>query len=219
MKRGIAAVLVLVLGACSTPPAPMTPALTFDHLQPLTLAVGSIERTSTYNLPFRAPNVEHVLQPSPLDATMAWARQRFKAAGPAASPLRFIVDIEHASVVEYPLAKRAGFTGLLTDEQDRRFRADLTVRLSLVRAAGDEVGFVRAVAWRETTLAESATLNQRDMALVRMTEALVNELDQTALQKLRATMPHVLMPRDRAKDGPGNPQPDQALQPGPAPTW
>lgn len=168
--------LVGLLVACgSPPPSSSFPDLRFTHKPSFLVAAGGPEITVSYPAPLRSPNIEHGMTVSPERAMRNWVQDRLKTTGVGAETVR--VDIRDASVVETRLETRGGVRGFFTNEQESRYdaRADLVIRVV------DGVGRVRAettgAAWRSRTIAQSATLAERDQALFELVEQLMLDLD------------------------------------------
>jgi hypothetical protein len=173
--RFIAAVLLLLVAGCSTPPERYPFAdLTYGHLPPIRLDVAVVDVVNDYRAPLRAPNVEHLFPVRPADAARRWARDRLVPVG-SSGVARF--TILQASVVEVPLDRSGGLQGFLTKDQSERYDAVIEVRLDLENAGGLRTGTVMARAARSQTVAENATLNERERVWYALTEALMNDLN------------------------------------------
>lgn len=179
-RPSLAALALLLLAglgvtACSTPPQRHPFAdLTYSHLPPIRLDVAAVDVVSDYKPPLRAPNVEHLFPVRPADAAMRWAKDRLVPVG-TAGVARFTVL--EASAVAVPLDRTTGLQGLFTEDQSERYDAVVAVRLDLQNARGLRSGTVTARAKRSRTVAEDATLNEREEIWYRLTEALMNDLN------------------------------------------
>lgn len=165
---------ILLLSGCQTPQKPAYPDLTYSHLPKIRLNVAAIDVVEEYQPPLRAPNVEH-LAPVPPGAAMArWGRERLQAVGTSG---RARLVIQRASIVEVPLPLTSGLRGALTTEQAERYDGVLDATVEIFDAQGRSVAFARANAERRRTLAEGATLNQRERLWFQMTEGLMNDIN------------------------------------------
>ncbi len=164
------------LSACTTPPPTgHQPELTFAHLPPIRLGVDRIEIVYAYTPPMRAPNVEHRLPTSPMEAAKHWAEERLQAsAGPAIA--RFI--IRNAKVVEEKLPTTGGFLGYFTIDQGARYEATLDVFLEIVDGKGKRLAFAEAKANYTQTVPEDMSINERESYWFRLTENLLKSFDQ-----------------------------------------
>lgn len=183
---------LLVLTACQTPPSNILPDLTFDTSPPLPLDVAelTIEDISgvaasggadqSGNLPGQPAESE--LNEPVSDVISRWARQRFFAVG-SSGTARLI--IEQASFRRELLARTKGLRGMITIDQAERFSTGLAVRMVLSDPGTARDGFAWASVARTTTIAENATLSQRQEKLFTMLEQAINELDQALVLEMR----------------------------------
>lgn len=135
--------------------------------QPYKLDVALVETQDRYVPPFSAPNVEHYFREPPARLMARWATQRLVAVG-AQGIARFI--ILDASVVEVDLPGTSGIRGMFTTDQDRRYDAKLAVAIEIRSFGGALEGRCDASAMVSKSLAEDASLDQRD--------ALFEEIDR-----------------------------------------
>lgn len=169
-----AAAMILLLAGCQAPQRPAYPELTYGHLPQIRLNVAAIDVVEEYQPPLRAPNVEH-LAPVPPGAAMArWGRERLQAVGTSG---RARLLIQRASIVEVPLPLTSGVRGALTTEQAERYDGVLDATVEIFDAQGRSVAFARANAERRRSLAEGATLNQRERLWFEMTEGLLRDIN------------------------------------------
>jgi len=167
--------VVGVVAACTgAPPQPVTPRLTYDHLGAIRLDVAEVKVVEVYVPPLKAPNVEHEFAIAPAGAARRWFDDRLEAAGTAGLALAVVRE---ASVVEVPLKKTTGVTGLVTQDQSERYDAKLVMEIEIRNAVGDKEAFVRAVASRSRTVPEGASVNDREKVYFELTEALMNDIN------------------------------------------
>jgi hypothetical protein len=172
----------LMLTACETPDEPdVTPQLSFAD-RPLMLDVARIEIQKLYTPPLKLPHVEHEMPVSLLDAAENWAKQRLRAVGTTGT-LRLMID--RASVVETRLKKSGGVTGLFTNDQAERYDGALVVRVNAFGGAGKGTGEARAEVQVSRTIAEDATVVQRERLWSDLTESLIKELDKVMEARIR----------------------------------
>lgn len=172
-----AVLLVAGLAACTqAPPLPTYPDIRFDHLEPITLAASERLIESRFEPSFEPPHVEHLFPQPPEKVARGWARDRLKASGEAPGFIRFV--IRDASAVEEPLPRSEGLKGALTTEQSERY----TVTLDLAVQILDSRRIMRAEATargtRTRTVAEDASLNEREQIWFEMTETLIQALNK-----------------------------------------
>lgn len=167
---------LVILSACTTPPPTgHQPELTFAHLSPIRLGVDRIEIVYAYAPPMRAPNIEHRLPTSPMEAAKHWAEERLQAsAGPAIA--RFI--IRDAKAVEEKLATTGDLLGYFTVDQGARYEATLDVLLEIVDGKGKRLAFAEAKAHYTQTVPENMSINEREGYWFGLTENLLKNFDQ-----------------------------------------
>lgn len=183
----IAAVTALLLAGCETDvPKRSFPDIGFLHKAPYKLDVATIEVEKRPAAP-ESGNVVHEV-PVPLtDIAEKWARQRLTAAGTNGTA---VVTIEKATLVEEKLPKTSGFRGAFTTDQTERYTADLQIALSLSNDRGQ--GNVRASARKIRTIAEDATLAQREKLWFEMVETLSREVDEEMDRQIAAHLTEFL---------------------------
>lgn len=178
------------LGSCSTTsPPPAHSALTFDG-PPIRLDVARIDVVTEYTSPLRPPNVEHLMPIPPAMAAKRWAEQRLQPQGATRVAKVLIQD---ASVVEVPLRKSDGVRGFFTNDQAFRFDGKLSVTLSIVDDRAFGVGAATAEASRSQTLAEKASLNDRDQLYYNLSDQLVRDIDDVMAKQIANNLARFLM--------------------------
>jgi hypothetical protein len=85
------------------------------------------------------------------------------------------VYIEKASVVEEKLAKTGGIRGAFTTDQTERYTGELQMTMEL--SNGGQQGTVKAGARKAQTIAEDATLAEREKLWFDMVEKLARDVD------------------------------------------
>ena len=165
------------LAACQSSPPPARLAdITFSHLQPFALDVAAIDYVERFQPPDDPTHVEDRFPISPAAAARRWVEDRLRAVGTARTARVTLLD---ASATLQPLAAEGGIAGLFTNEQEKRYDVALDMLVEIVGPDGRYVeAHVRASAEGSTTVAENATVEQRDTALYRVTEDAVQALDR-----------------------------------------
>lgn len=168
----------LLLNGCgSTPPAPKYPELTYGHYGIIGLDVASIEFVATYVPPLRPPHVEHQSPVSPIAAMERWTNDRLRAMG-RDGVARVVVTT--ASITETPLKVTGGVRGWFTTDQSARYDAIIAVEIQIRDVGGVQRAYTRAQAERSRTVAEDASLAEREKVLFDLVEATTAEVN-TAL--------------------------------------
>ncbi len=180
-QLGAALALVALLAGCETQvPAQALPDITFAHLAPLQLAVQRIEINTRFQSSLRAPNVEHTFPVPPARALERWAQQRLKATGGGA-PARF--TILDATVTETKLSRDTSMRGYFTKQQSERY--DARVEAIIEIQDGPARGSANAIASRWTTIAEDASLNERERLKFDLIESLMKDFDAEVEKNVR----------------------------------
>lgn len=165
----------LALTACeSKPVVQKLPELSFADKRPFQLNVGQLEIVPEYVPTGRKPNIEHLMALSPEGATVRWAQDRLRPMGRSGFARVLIKD---AKVVEVPLKVDTGFTGMFKDQQAERYDGSLDVAIQILDERHFPVADVIARATRSQTVAEGATLNERDRVLYELSEGLIRDID------------------------------------------
>ena len=177
------ALVAPLLGACTKPLVVEFPELTFRHKTPVRLAVGSVQVINEFRMPFAAPNVEHKMPVAPGPAAERWAQDVLQALGGAD---RLVMVISDASVTEIPLEVKKGIKGVFTTDQAERYESRIAVRLEIRTPENKRRAVAEAFATRSTTIAENATLADREALWYGLTEDLMDDLDAAIRSKITA---------------------------------
>ena len=111
--------------------------------------------------------------PVPLVAVAeAWAAQRLQAVGKSGTA---VVRIEKAEMVEEKLKRTGGIKGAFTTDQTERYSGELQVSVSIADIRG--LALARAGSTRSRTIAEDATLAEREQLWFSMAESLGRDMD------------------------------------------
>lgn len=178
--RGYLAAAVLLLSVtlltgCMTPPPENNfPELTWTHKKPYFLAVSEVVIEQQYRTRSQLPNMEERAPLAPVKAAADWAADRLQAVGSGGRARFIILD---GSILRNDLKTKGGLTGLFTNDQSRQYDGRIAVELIITDAQGNTTGQVWAEARHSRSIAENATLNQRDRTLFRMVEQIMRNLD------------------------------------------
>lgn len=157
-----------ILTGCTTAPElPKFPELTYAYLGTMTFDAAEIEIVDEYKPPLQAPNIEHKVPQPPGLAMRRWAIDRLAATG---NPdRRAVFTIQQAALTEVPLERTTGLRGLVTTDQTEKYELTLAARFEIFEGR-QRVGIATASITRAQTVAEDATLNDRDQILFKMVE-------------------------------------------------
>ncbi|GHD59217.1 hypothetical protein GCM10017083_43070 [Thalassobaculum fulvum] len=180
----------LAAGCAQPDPTVRFADLTFTGRQPIRLDVAGLEVVDEYRMPLADPNVEHRAPLAPSAAAERWARDVLRPAGRGG---RAVVRITQGSLTENRLKTTGGVKGWFTVDQAERYDATIAARLDLYGADGRALGNARAEASRFQTIAEDATLNDRQRLWYALVEATVNDFAASMERAIREKLtPYVL---------------------------
>lgn len=172
-----AALLAFVVSACATegPPSRTFPELRFTHEPPLVLGAQGPEVESLFEPPLADPHVEHLMPLPPEQAIRTWVADRLKTTGVGENTVRVV--IRDASVTETPLEMESGVRGFFTNDQEVRYDARAALTVQLLDPSGAMRAEATADAWRSRTIAERASLAEREQVWFELVEKLMQDLD------------------------------------------
>ncbi len=174
---------VLALAGCTgAPPQNLYPPLTYDHLPPLKFTVAEVEIEDAYVPSTMPPHVEVLFPVRPSEAALAWARDRLVATG-TQRKLRYVV--KEASVTETPLEVQSGVTGAFTTDQSERYDARLVLEVQILDDTGRVESTASARAVRSVTVAEDASINEREGTWYKLTQKLMDDMNAQLEETLR----------------------------------
>lgn len=176
-----------LLTACTVDaPARPQPRFTYKQYPPVLVNVANIQVVEQYVSPAQKPNVEH-LMPLPLPNAVAdWARSRFQTTG---SDGTLIITITDASMKEQFLQRTEGVRGIMTVDQAERYDARISVDFRVENMAMGETGSGQVNLTRGQSLAENASIQDRDMLWNSLSETMLTDLDAATLKMQRAKLP------------------------------
>jgi hypothetical protein len=157
---------------------------------PLRFAVDRIEIEDAYVPPLRDPHIGHLSPLSPGEAAEAWAASRLVAAGGGVALARVVIT--DAPLTEEELEQESGFRSLFTTQQSERYAGRIAVRISFLDADGRQLGALSAEAERSQTIAEDATLGDREALWVDIAEKLAADIDAQVRKVMARDLPSYL---------------------------
>lgn len=175
-----------VAAGCTRPdPTVRFADLTFAGRTPIVLDVVGLDVVDEYRMPLADPNVEHRAPLAPGAAAERWARDVLKTSG---SGGRAVFRITEGSLVERRLQTTDGVSGWFTVDQAERYDAAIKGRLDLYGADGRPLGNAQAQASRHQTIAEDASLNDRQRLWYTLVEATANDFAGAMEQAIRSQL-------------------------------
>jgi hypothetical protein len=184
---GLAAALLLALGACSTPPTPPPPRfadIRFQDAPPIRVVASSIVFEDRANLTLSPPEVEQEMAVPPQRAMRNWVADRIQAADPT-SPNHIRVVIQDARIVAVPLQPSVtGFQAAFTKQQTIRYDAQVAMTLELIDAKGITRRTASGRANLSQSIGQDATLDDRDRLLYQMAHDITATLGHTIEEQI-----------------------------------
>lgn len=182
-RRFLAMAAAGLAAGCTTPDPTLRFAdLTFAGRQPIILDAGRIEVVDEYRMPLADPNVEHRAPLAPSAAAERWARDVLKPSGTGG---RAVFRVTRGSLVENTLRTTGGMKGWFTVDQAERYDAAIEGRLDLYGPDGRMLGNASAQATRYQTIAENASLNDRQRLWYNLVEATARDFAGAMEQAIR----------------------------------
>ena len=173
-KRLFIFVLLIPLAGCDTPNLENSlPELTFKHQNVIQLDVETIEIINEFKMPFKFPNVEHLVPISPGASAERWASDILRPTGKSGIA-QFVIT--NGSVIRENLKIQKGIKGIFSLDQSKRFQANVNVRLEIFKDQKKSVA--RASASRSQTLREDASPNLQSRLWYNLVERLMESFDR-----------------------------------------
>ncbi len=164
--------MFMLIGCVQTPPAGHAAVNNFSHIQPVNLNVASIDVQDQYIPPMKAPNIEHMMVNPPYHAAYNLAKRSFNAVG-ANDELKIIIH-EAKIVQSSDNASAATFwSGGRTYLYKGFMRADVVLNQSVPPYSQLGKGEVKVN--RVLKLPENTSLTQREIAMNKMVEEMMND--------------------------------------------
>ena len=166
-------VLFIPLTGCDTSNLENSlPELTFKHQSVIQLDVERIQIINEFKMPFKAPNVEHLVPISPGASAERWASDILRPIGQS-GVAQFVIT--NGSVIREDLKTQKGIKGIFSIDQSKRFQATVNVRLEIYKDQSKSTA--RAFASRSQTLREDASPNLQSRLWYNLVERLMESFD------------------------------------------
>ena len=180
-KVGIAFFSLVLTSCASHQPIPTYPELTFNHKPKIGLNLAQIEATIQYQSPNDFKHIELYAPVNMASSMASWANQRLEAKG-TSGQLSFVVQT--ASIVERALPVEDGIGGLLKNQQDTRYDANIMVEMRAVDPAINQTIGLQATAHEYITVPETMSLHERNQAIYELIEAVLQRMDMRLEQDI-----------------------------------
>jgi len=167
--------VTLVLVACQPPGKPKYNDISFTHLPPIELNVADIIIEAAYQEPLESPHVGELFPVSPSRAARGWAEDRLRAVGSSGSATVTIVE---SGAVETELARTEGVTGLLTKDQAQSYEITIEMTIAAEQPVESRTGTARSRVTKKTSVAEDATVNEREGIWYKLTRDTMNSFNE-----------------------------------------
>ena len=178
----ILALFTPILQSCALAPAPVPAlALNFENLKPYLVDVAVVEVIEEYRSSFDDPYVEHLSPVTPMQGLRQWASARFRPVGSVGS-LR--INVTNASIIGKSLDTNKDFKALFISEQGAEFSGTVAVTLDVLDTQGVTVAHISAHASAVKTLAEDASLQDRDYVMFSLTDSLIEAFSGEASRQI-----------------------------------
>lgn len=176
------------LTACDSPPNRQRFAdVTFQHLAPINLDVGSVQVESAYRPTDNPEDMGAEYPQAPVAAAAQWARDRLKAVGARGQANFTVVE---AVATRTPLPRSTGLSAALKKDQSDRYDLAIEVRLEAFNPISGKSGTVSERVTRSQTVPEDLTLNQREVVLFNLLDGAMKDLNA----RLEQSIPQYLGP-------------------------
>ena len=173
-KRLFIFVLLIPLAGCDTPNLENSlPELTFKHQNVIQLDVERIEIINEFKMPFKFPNVEHLVPISPGASAERWASDILRPIGKSGIA-QFVIT--NGSVIQEDLKIQKGIKGVFLLDHSKRFEANVNVRLEIFKDQKKSVA--QASASRSQTLREDASPNLQSRLWYNLVERLMESFNR-----------------------------------------
>jgi len=186
------ALVTTLVAACANvpPPRPSFAPFSYANQPALTFEAASVELVNEYQAPQAPPNVEHLAPVAPATAALTWARDRIKVSGAGSRTVKVIV--RNAKIVETDLKKTPGLRGAFTTDQVTRYDGEVEVVVEVRGERGFREAYASGSASRATSVAENATLNDRDRVLYGLVEGLMQDINGQLERNINSFMSQYL---------------------------
>ena len=183
--------MALLVSACtSTAPPPPKVTVSSDAFSSVPLNARRLEIIENWQMPIEAPYIGHLQQPFPSTLVADWASRVLTPAGGSGE---LILDISRAAVTKVKLAKQAGLSNALTDQQDSKIKVEFEAQLMWLQPVGGAQAMVRLSSSHSVTIPESSSANDVQRAVNECLQTAIAGLDKQARVEL-AKLDNIVLP-------------------------
>ena len=176
---------LLLLGSCTaTSQKTVLPIYETTDFQPLRLDARKMEIIENWNMPMEPPYIEHTLSPNLSSMLVDWASRVLIPVGGSGE---VVLDISQASVKITSLPRSEKLIDLFKDNQEVMVRADIKAKLIWIQPVGGKQAIIDLSATASSSMKETATPNEREIAIREVMIEAVNLINQQAEVEIRAS--------------------------------
>ena len=176
---------LLLLGSCTaTSQKTVLPIYETTDFQSLRLDARKMEIIENWNMPMEPPYIEHTLSPNLSSMLVDWASQVLIPVGGSGE---VVLDISQASVKITSLPRSEKLIDLFKDNQEVMVRADIKAKLIWIQPVGGKQAIIDLSATASSSMKETSTPNEREIAIREVMIEAVNLINQQAEVEIRAS--------------------------------
>ncbi len=192
-RRTLLLAAMVALSACQNAPIrPAPPPVGFTSFGPIVVNAAKIDFIDASRPAGGGVHAEQRAATPPVEAMRRWTSERLQPVG-RAGVVR--VTVRDASIIETPLQKTtSGLRGYFTNDQALRYEGRLEVEVSGEAPTADGGSFrgsTKATATHSSTVAENASLQDREATISALSRSLAEEINarlDAGIRKNLATM-------------------------------
>ena len=176
---------LLLLSSCTaTSQKTVLPIYETMDFQSLRLDARKMEIIENWNMPMEPPYIEHTLSPNLSSMLVDWAS---RVLIPVSGSGEVVLDISQASVKITSLPQSEKLIDLFKDNQEVMVRADIKAKLIWIQPVGGKQAIIDLSATASSSMKETATPNEREIAIREVMIEAVNLINQQAEVEVRAS--------------------------------
>lgn len=176
---------LLLLSSCTaTSQKTVLPIYETRDFQSLRLDARKMEIIENWNMPMEPPYIEHTLSPNLSSMLVDWAS---RVLIPVSGSGEVVLDISQASVKITSLPRSEKLIDLFKDNQEVMVRADIKAKLIWIQPVGGKQAIIDLSATASSSMKETATPNEREIAIREVMIEAVNLINQQAEVEVRAS--------------------------------
>ena len=176
---------LLLLSSCTaTSQKTVLPIYETTDFQPLRLDARKMEIIENWNMPMEPPYIEHTLSPNLSSMLVDWASRVLIPVGGSGE---VVLDISQASVKITSLPRSEKLIDLFKDNQEVMVRADIKAKLIWIQPVGGKQAIIDLSATASSSMKETSTPNEREIAIREVMIEAVNLINQQAEVEIRAS--------------------------------